>query len=125
MTLEEFNKKYPSIMEQVKHMDEDVKLEDFTLDDTINISNNKAIEYARLMQGRKGYEKEIHRHIAVYHRHIAVWLEELKKYRGILDYIREYRQQCEDDCKGIERCEKCNQMLFDEIEAIVRRELDD
>ena len=44
---------------------------------------------------------------------------------GIMEYIREYRQQCEDDCKGIERCEKCNQMLFDEIEAIVRRELDD
>lgn len=44
---------------------------------------------------------------------------------GIMDYIREYRQQCEDDCKGIERCEKCNQMLFDEIEEIVRRELDD
>jgi hypothetical protein len=44
---------------------------------------------------------------------------------GIMDYIREYRQQCEDDCKGIERCERCNQMLFDEIEAIVRRKLDD
>ena len=44
---------------------------------------------------------------------------------GILDCIREYRQQCEDDCKGIERCEKCNQMLFDEIEEIVRRESDD
>lgn len=44
---------------------------------------------------------------------------------GIMDYIREYRQQCEDDCKGNERCEKCNQMLFDEIEAIIRRELDD
>lgn len=43
----------------------------------------------------------------------------------LLGYIREYRQQCEDDCKGIERCEKCNQMLFDEIEEIVRRELDE
>ena len=48
-----------------------------------------------------------------------------RKASELLDYIREYRQQCEDDCKGIERCEKCNQMLFDEIEAIVRRELDD
>ena len=92
MTLEEFNKKYPSITERVKHMDEDVKLEDFTLDDTINISNNKAVEYARLMQGRKGYEKEIHRHIAVYHRHIAVWLEELKRDREILNGLGIYFQ---------------------------------
>jgi hypothetical protein len=73
----------------------------------------------------------------------AEWLRELEQYRRItrlmrsgklksknqpsklLDYIREYRQQCEDDCKGNEKCERCNQMLFDEIEAIVRRELDD
>ena len=125
MTLEEFNKKYPSIKEQVKHIDEDVEIEDYTLDETINISNNRAIDNARSMQGRQGLEKEIFRHNAVYYRHIAVWLEELKRYREILNYIREYRQQCEDDCKGIERCEKCNQMLFDEIEEIVRRELDD
>ena len=43
----------------------------------------------------------------------------------ILDYIREYRQQCEDDCKGDSRCEKCNSMVFDEIETIIRRELDE
>lgn len=43
----------------------------------------------------------------------------------LLEYIREYRQQCEDDCKYDSRCVKCNNTVFDEIEAIIRRELDE
>ena len=39
----------------------------------------------------------------------------------ILNDVNEYRDQCEEDCKDDYRCEKCNKMLFNEIEVIIRR----
>ena len=46
----------------------------------------------------------------------------LIKPEKLIDYVIEYYKQCVEDCRGLEKCENCNEVCFSSVLGIIEDE---